>query len=258
MILVVLVRLYSFAAPTKVFIGKRSYRLLLPWAFWFFAYGTINLIAQRPLLPSHGDMFSNIMSGPWIGLWYLPFAFIVSLLVFLAPNKELRAFRWVILWTYLLLGTGILLAAQSMRADWDLRAPWAQWIHASAAIPFGFAIALVMRHRFSWLAPFTICIAPFFFAAATGYADPGLALTYMIAVPATTIAFVSKPIPSKTVTNLGKLVMGVYLLHGAVISAVKIALGTGTPPYVIYFLSVIASFSTTFVLRKAPFFRAVL
>lgn len=63
------------------FFRRRASRLLVPWAAWFVIYGLLNLVKGKVLFPYSSGIVPDILAGPWIGLWYLPFSFISACLV---------------------------------------------------------------------------------------------------------------------------------------------------------------------------------
>jgi len=77
------VTLRSPMATSAAILSERFKRLLLPWAFWWLIY----LAAKMGKSVLSNTPFSAdidlgwILAGPSIHLWYLPFAFVMTMIV---------------------------------------------------------------------------------------------------------------------------------------------------------------------------------
>lgn len=245
----------SHGYTLATFLNKRARRLLLPWVFWFLAYLCLNLVTGRTALPYRHDPISAILAGPWIGLWYLPFAMVASLVTFALYRAIGRIPLRPAVLGMLACGVGQLFLVDSLRRSGAAVPPWAQWLHASAALPFGVAIAKMLAgNRNPWEIA-AVCAAPLVYAGWSRFADPGLALTYLIAVPLTTGAFLLPAHLPRSVPVLGSLCMGVYLLHGALISLLKFVSPFPLSPYLLFALTAVIAFGATFMLKRVPLVR---
>ena len=131
------------------FIVSRTSRILLPWLFWFFVYGFINIIIGKSFLPGAKNTFSALLAGTNIILWYLPFIFLMSITAFvydqalenIACVKKYRLIPFLVLSILSLIST-------PMWRPWslDLGMPWAQWFHALPAVFIGMALAYLHNH----------------------------------------------------------------------------------------------------------------
>jgi fucose 4-O-acetylase-like acetyltransferase len=234
---------------------KRSRRLLIPWIIWSVVYAAINKALGRPLWPHANDYFSGILAGPWIGLWYLPFALIVSLLAY--PVQ--RAFKLVSepVRFYSCIGCGLVLLflAGIIRRELALTPPWGQWLHALPAAAFGYALSLLITDKAArWNVFLFICI-PLIYATASRFEDMGLSLTYVLAMPLTALAFMVKVNPPSIVTSLGALGFGVYVLHGGLISVMGRIPPFNSSPYWVFALTTIAAFSAASLFKRIPLLR---
>lgn len=59
----------------------RARRLLVPWSIWFTFYGLIRLLTQKPLRPLENGAIAGVLSGPSSHLWYLPFTFVLLVII---------------------------------------------------------------------------------------------------------------------------------------------------------------------------------
>ncbi len=60
------------------FFVKRAVRILIPWLFWVFIFGLINIVRGYPAFPKGDSTSAAILIGPSVHLWYLPFALVVA------------------------------------------------------------------------------------------------------------------------------------------------------------------------------------
>lgn len=237
------------------FAKTRGKRLLIPWLFWLSIYSIANLIKGQAAIPFSHDYFSTVLAGPWIGLWYLPFAYTVSLLAFCVYRAAKQISHQTIYTIALATGMLLLFLAEFARKNVDLFRPWSQWLHAAPAIPFGFAIASLIKCRPSPARIALICITPILYALITKLSDPGLTLTYTIAVPLTVIAFLHPIELPPHFNTMGVLCMGAYLTHGGLISVLKKLLPHTATPYMLFTLVSIGAFGLTYLVKKAPLIR---
>ena len=141
-----LILLIVFAEPAtrdmdlRTFVRGRAHRLLLLWLIWSAVYGGLKLleaaVAGRPL--SEEFDAAMILTGPALHLWFLPFAFAVSLALYPVLRSA---------------GTGAGdaacavavpagLALTALQQDLTMPAPLAQWLFAAPAICVGLTLAL--------------------------------------------------------------------------------------------------------------------
>ncbi|MCC6233624.1 MAG: acyltransferase family protein [Verrucomicrobiales bacterium] len=243
--------------PWPAYWSKRWKRLLLPWAVWFVIYATANLAFHKPVIPTEAGLLAGVLAGPWIGLWFLPFAFLTGLLIFpmarcVAGSARPQGSGW---W----LGATACAAAtipvvSLLRDAVILPAPWAQWLQASPSLPLGLALGLaqtaapeVRQTRIQVVTGAALVasalVAPFAL---------GMALAYSLGVLATSFALLRpRKLPAWVGTASG-LCLGVYLVHGLVISALKRipAISSHVLPW--FAGTVIVSFALIWVLRRIP------
>jgi hypothetical protein len=183
---------------------------------------------------------------------------VVSGLVFLAQEMTRRVSNRVSFFSALACATALLFLAEGARRTGPLAPPWAQWLQAAPAICFGFVIYKLLQGPKTWWEVAAVCTAPLLYSGFSQFSDPGLATTYLIAVPLTTMAFLLQvDLPHPTAV-LGSLCMGVYVLHGGLISLLKYALPSTGSAYLLFVLTALFAFAATLLLKRVPLVRAVL
>jgi len=218
-------------------------------------YGMLNLFVGKSLLPRSTDPVSAILAGPWIGLWYLPFIMVACMGAYWVFRLGSGVSSNVMLFAGLIGGLVALTFAESIRQEGFGLRPWSQWVHAMPAIPFSFAISSLLRSPMKKWTVALVCITPLCFAVFTKFSDPGLWLTYVIAIPATTTALLTKLVLPKWMTSQGAYVMGVYVVHGALLAALGRVLPAGSSPYLLFGATAIGAFVASVALRQIPLVR---
>ena len=208
---------YSFGG----FIRRRSFRILTPWVAWFLAYACFNRLKGDEWFPDSEGFLANVLTGPWIGLWFLPFIFLVSPLVYRLEWLSRRGNQGIWIGAFGLSASLVLMSAALWPAG-SFGPPFDQWIQVAAAVPFGLAFgkALGVRHpiRSTWLV--SLAVAGLAACGLVRDESPSLATSYAVALALVTIGFTwTLRVPSWFVM-LGSLCLGVYLVHPFFISAI--------------------------------------
>lgn len=149
MLLVVLMVPAANAMPFGDFARARALRLLVPWAGWSALYGALKLADAVASGGAIADEFPTYvwLTGTEVHLWFLPFAFLSSLILYpiVRLRPDLPAFLWLtagmILPALLLLG---------LHQSQSLPIPLAQWVYAGPATLLGLAFGLA-ANRIPWL-----------------------------------------------------------------------------------------------------------
>lgn len=133
--LIFFVVLSVFLTGRFVSIKKRARRLLVPWVICSIFYGVLNLIIQKPFISLNNGLVAGILFGTQYHLWYLPFVFVV-LVVIDAIKTKLPKF----VVSYI----GGVLAVIALMSSWfwrgpsiELGYPWAQYAHAIPGVFVG-------------------------------------------------------------------------------------------------------------------------
>lgn len=181
--------------------------ILLPWAFWFAAYGVVNLILRgyffRPDLTPIGAVFY----GTGVHLWYLPFIFVVCLVI--GRFQGIRA-EWIAAAMALLL----FFAAPWWSAVPFLDSPpFPQYIHVLPAVLVG----LAFRSRAPALAVLVALITAWVW-------NVPVPLSYLIGAFAVLAALQIKEM-RWNVQPVADCMFGVYLLHPMALTVTNFFLG---------------------------------
>lgn len=190
----------------------RQKKLIVPWMFWFCVYAILKVVAARPWIDG-GWLPLRILSGPWEGLWFLPFLSLVTGVLFLYHNEIFGVSFKGLSALYVALILGVLFQRRLLSLD----PPLGSYIYCSPAIIFGLLV-----HRFisssrhintiTGLSAAPLLVLPF---------DPFFSLSYSIAQ--ILVLFTScSTIPSNSLLNtLASRTLGIYLVHPIVIGLVS-------------------------------------
>jgi hypothetical protein len=146
LIIFVLISSY-FLSPQKnysSFFSKRADRLLIPWLFWFVVYGLLHVMNGKSFLPVTGDIFSAVLNGSRMHLWYLPFIFITSVIIVFYYNmiEQRPTYKKFNLIFLMLLSIILLFSMPLWRPlSLDLCKPWGNWFIAFPAVFIGASLA---------------------------------------------------------------------------------------------------------------------
>ncbi len=228
--------------------------------FWFTAYGLFNFLAGKPILPHGTGVVAGILSGPWIGLWYIPFGIVFIFLSATALSITSRVDRRQASIVWITLGFVLLAAAYEIRRAHYLSAPYAQWLHASPAIFFGLGInrarSAGWRFYFVTLAATSVTLI-FFQSALLVPPDPGLLVPYATAFLLLTLTTAHAPIleriPTQTVVPL---CFGAYISHGIFVPF-ALRLAPEDHRYIAFLLVALGAFGSTFIARRTKILRRV-
>ncbi|MCF7702195.1 acyltransferase family protein [Loktanella sp. M215] len=184
----------------------RAHRLLQPWVIWSAIYGTLKLLEAtltgRPL--SQEFNAGMILTGPALHLWFLPFAFLVSILLY--PALRLVRPTAIVIACTLLVGTG--LAMSGLQQDRLFPTPIAQWLFAGPAVCLGVALGFyqgrTVVQAMIWSIFMGIAFAAGWTAGVPQLAIAGGVFILCTLCPTHSTAF------SRWASNVA---MGVYLVH---------------------------------------------
>ena len=116
----------------------RARRILVPWAIWSAIYlPVVGFYTYRGYGPEVLEWWM-VLTGPAIHLWFVPFAFVASMLAFLVSRGLGRSGMGAI-GLYLI---GSVVAVVGVALLPNLGTPFAQWAVALPAVFFGIALAV--------------------------------------------------------------------------------------------------------------------
>jgi peptidoglycan/LPS O-acetylase OafA/YrhL len=189
----------AYILDARQFAARRWERLMVPWVFWSVVYAACKLGSGLPVLSVQG-----LLMGGHVHLWYLPYAFVCGLLVYLIAVRTLSLGPGVII-PALILGLLLLPARGS-----TLPAPFGQWRYALAAIPLGYAISRARMIRdmdAQRLALLMIALCVMTVCTMTH------CLSYEIATGLVCLAYACPGHPDGLGTFAAPLTFGIYLIH---------------------------------------------
>ena len=206
----------------------RFNRLMVPWLFWFFVYGILNIIRGKTFLPEQFGFFVGILHGTSIHLWYVPFIFI--LLLFFDFIKKLFSKKQLSVLSSFF-AVAILLATPLWRNfSFELGYPFAQYFHAISAFFVG--IFFLLQESIHYRAAQSIFIALIFVSLSVSVFS-GVGLPYLIGIFSCSIliskehlrflkcVILKSKILSRSILVFSKASFGVYLVHVALLSVSK-------------------------------------
>lgn len=184
-------------------------RIFIPWFFWMVFYGLINIVVNKPFIPTNNGIISGILVGSSIHLWYIPYIFMMSTIFNPVKyiNSEITSYLCILFIIF------IFYTSQSW-SPWafDSGYPLVQYAHSLGAVVIGVFLAncSVMSR---WLAVGLVC---FILAIINIFTTPeSMAVPYSIGIVLTTLVFFSDCHFSfkEKVNELSECTFGIYLLH---------------------------------------------
>ena len=247
---------------------KKVQRLLMPWLFWSMIYGGISLVKMISQNMTFSDVFSPTMllTGTRTHLWFLPFAFVASLLLALIHRKIVNIPDSYTITTAISIGALFILGCSMIRSWIPLPTPLAQWLLGLPAIPLGFAIGRIkilertedQRKYFvlvilSAMAASAVCMALSWLSQGI-WLDYGskFAIRYFVSITIFCSALNWRGHMDPISRNMASLSYGIYLIHP--LATVPFYLfGIATQhPLVLLFLVLSVSSLIILILRKTP------
>ncbi len=247
----------------KVFLLRRSLRLVLPWVGWWSIYAAIRVWMDKGFerLLSRDSIWA-VLDWPAPHLWYLPFI-VVTTAAMLSIRPFVRrvplGWRWAIGGLVgLLLMTMVPLAATIVPSKPIL-------VYAVPSAGFGLAYSYALRYkgegrRRRFIAVSVAMAISALIAWGAGLADH-VAVAYLLG--AVIILFCTVPVQrSAWVMRLSVLTLGVYLAHPLCFRlADKVSVYLGLTPDLTLLVRVLGGLFgaavLTYVMRRTPYLRAI-
>ena len=114
----------------------------MPWLFWSLLYGLAKVVKVVFTEAQLKDVFDKTMifTGPRVHLWFLPFAFVVSVpLIFIVRKINNKSNSRCIFWGSVISVISVF-CYSIVNSKFSLPCPFIQWFLAMPAIPLGFVI----------------------------------------------------------------------------------------------------------------------
>ena len=248
----------------KTFLYRRSVRLLVPWVFWSLIYAVAK-VSKHFIV--HGDQFDSFtlnwfLIGGSIHLWYLPFAFLASIILYYSCRYT---FKKGIIGSKIIIGAiclGVLATYISsfMMEKFVFVSPFIQWLFALPALPIGFCLGMILREipekdRAAWLLGVLIVML-LVFAGLFYMKKESLIVSYSVGLLLTIMSLKFR-FPFETVgIHAGKLTYGIYLIHPMVAFFTQKMIGKQNPAMVIMSTFVISAIMVFFM--RYTFLRKVI
>jgi len=207
---------------------KRSVRLLIPWIFWSIVFAAMK-VGRCFLGGTHSlgtPTWNEFLVGGNIHLWFLPFAFMLSLVLYwmcklaLSSNKTVNV---IAASSFLVIIS--LYTSGSFSKYIALSPPFAQWSFAVSCLPLGFCLGYIYRtmidiskylaYGILYTMVVAVCLHIHYLW------DNTLLIPYGLGLLLTILALII-PLPYENSGRfLGSLTYGIYLIHPLVMFAVN-------------------------------------
>lgn len=201
------------------FARKRALRFLAPFAFWSLVYVALEvLLAWRYQAPLSSGLHARMwLMGGSFHLWFLPFAFAVSLLVYRVAAWCQGARLRPAIAIAALIGSACVVWSVTLQSALQLPTPLDLWLDGAGAVAFGFALGRALTiggaERWRWLALIVgLALLPLALGASVA-PHSALWARYAWAVPIACAGFVL-PLPnSRILAQLSSYNLGLYAVH---------------------------------------------
>lgn len=192
-------------------VNRLNQRIAWPWMIWSTIYLLAKLAeAQVSGLP-YSSQFEPFMwwTGPSLHLWWLPFAFTLSLLLTqLVAPIQLSTSKYAVL--VLCLWPVCMGCGYFMAAGW-FDTPWVQWLSVLPASVLGVLLAAADRHAQRLLLLAVAVIVTGLSAHYFGFGS--LPLQFLIGGLTALVAVSWNPGGNRLTVWLGSISLGIYLAH---------------------------------------------
>lgn len=230
--------------PASDFLRSRAARLLLPWLVWSALYGTLKLLEAAFTPTTLGSEFAPYMllTGPALHLWFLPFAFVVSLLALPLVRLARHVPPYALPAVLILLAVGVLVLGDGRVFPIPVR----QWLYALPSICLGLALAFSGLH----FGRSVLVLGAFAATAFLAGISSGLAQILIAGVAFVLCTAWVLP-PSRFSDLAGQSALGVYLAHPLVLSVLKRIMPLDPEGWAIATAACLGSFGIAVLIIKA-------
>ena len=255
------------APSTRIFLGKRFDRVIVPWLFW----SLIIALHRGFVAVSRGEAFWSwfewemLLYGPRIHLWFLPAVIAAGLVAHLAHRMTESLPTLRVASVGLVLGVLLL----PLPPGWVLGWPFEQWLFMVPAIPLGFALGRFVAaeprredlRRLLLLAFVWVAVVGFVIALTV----PNTKAYAFRFVGAFGLLAAATWLPNRAdrlTAHLVPLMLGTYVLHpwiyAAFLKAPLAESGVGGERPVVIAAGFLAAMAVTALLRRVPLVRRFL
>ncbi len=242
----------------SIFAKRKALRLIKPWVFWSIVYLVAKVAKQIYLREAlAGFLEGNMLFvGTHIHLWYLPYAFMASLVIFPLRRLGVQSQHH----RTLLLAVGIsfilLVLCPVVMVFFELPLPVPQWLFGLPAVLLGVAIGMAhsrlncSKQRLFYLMLVLSTVFICLLMKHLGYRR--LATPYSIAVVLVCGAFVWNGRLRKSLHKWASLTYGIYLIHPLVGMMLRHGGMDRVSPWVMMLVVFLLSSVITLILQKTP------
>lgn len=247
------------------FVRRRCDRLIVPWLFWSVVYGVCKFGKAMLMMDMESlhEVLSmkSLLAGTHIHLWYLPFAFVSGLLIYIVNGWTLRVSNAAAILAATILGVLTLWGNAMFVFGRTLPIPLPQWCYGLAAILLGFAIGRCMLFRSpNTRASMLLVIAVTVSATCVVLSFMGflsLGVPYGLGTALVCVAWALPLGSDAVVRRLAPLAFGVYLIHPLVCYGLTRFAVPSEHYAALFVLTACISGLATFALTKTPLRRFV-
>lgn len=235
------------------YLAKRAAILGYPWIAWWLFYAALNITLGRQVFSAgEGPLVLQILAGPMLHLWYLPFMILGTLALVLLGKWSVFHQTHYGPMLFALAAFASVPASYAARNLWavQLPAPLPQWIHAIPALLIG-ALFQSLKSRPPLLKaavslPFS---AAFLYAALAG--DAGLGIPYLLGINLTLACMALDGSDFRIPKAFEDLTMGIYLIHVFGFIVVRKTIVHGDNPALLAVATFSLSAAFVFVMKRS-------
>ena len=226
----------------------RFKRLIIPCAIWSVLYGLLNLVGKGNICPENYRLFNCILSTPSTHLWYLPYIYLVTVLI----EQSKAVFSKQRIGFFCSIVAIILMLAAPTWSVFTLASPWNLYLHALPAVLIGTFLgcydSLEKNFRLFILSGIITSIVITVSTLPDGVGIPYLSGTLPSLVLLTSDVLKKYQL---NIRPLSSLMYGVYLIHLAlVLIFLSIGFNNYFLPFVAFGLSVLLIYAIKKILPK--------
>ncbi len=252
----------SVDEPIREFLSKRSSRLLLPWIFWSAVYAGFvlvkHVIKSREAIEFPGQF---LLIGSCIHLWFLPYAFIMGMLLYWFHHgiwvKLDRRLSVVCLIVISFVGW---IVGSFFLSKLPFDPPFPQWVFGFPGIMLGCAIGYSLRLTNRARIKVTIGIMVLSVVVAMALSKQGaqqMVIPYGIGISCVCLAFLFPGRGDPISHFLASLTYGIYLVHPMIVSVIHFLFADSISDYRVAVLTLIGSMFMVALILRTPLRRFV-
>jgi peptidoglycan/LPS O-acetylase OafA/YrhL len=249
-------------------VRRKAQRLLKPWLFWSVVYSVVVLakVLYKNVPLSDAFQWTMLLTGSRIHLWFLPFAFVIAILLVLIHRAvaDIPAIFTIVI--AILAGALCVLGCSIIQSFTQPPTPLRQWILGTPAIFLGLAVGQITLQRraedrrnlylFAVLSMAAVCaVHVWIFNGLWADYAAKFAVRYFASVTLVCFALHWQGNLDQISRKLASLSYGVYLVHPLVLVFLcELNIGVQHPLASLVVVLVISA-GTAHILRKIPFMR---